>query len=135
MPASRPSMRCWTSHGRRPAPCASAWPCIPVKPTGGTGKTRLALRAAAEQVDRFDDGVFFVDLASVSDTDSVLALVARAMGINETRERSPLEEIKLHLRGQRVLLVLDNFEQVTVAATTLADLLQDCPELKVLVTS
>ena len=102
---------------------------------GGTGKTRLALRAAAEQVDRFDDGVFFVDLASVSDTDSVLALVARAMGINETRERSPLEEIKLHLRGQRVLLVLDNFEQVTVAATTLADLLQECPELKVLVTS
>jgi predicted ATPase len=102
---------------------------------GGTGKTRLALRAAADQVDRFEDGVFFVDLASVTDTDSCLALIARVVGLSEARERSLVDELKRHLRGQRVLLVLDNFEQVTVAAPALVDLLHDCPGLKLLVTS
>src|SRR5439155_9454380 len=102
---------------------------------GGTGKTRLALRAAADQVDRFEDGVYLVELASVTDTDSVLALVARVVGLSEARERSLLDELKRHLRGQHVLLVLDNFEQVTIAAPALVDLLYDCPELKLLVTS
>ncbi len=102
---------------------------------GGTGKTRLALRAAAEQVDRFPDGVFLVDLVSATDSDDVIALVAAAIGLTDTRERAPLEDVKRQLRAQRVLLVMDNFEQVMSAAPMLADLLADCPSLKIVVTS
>ncbi len=102
---------------------------------GGTGKTRLALRAAADQVDRFTDGVFFVDLVTATDADAVLALVAIAVGLADTKERSPLDELRRQLRAQRVLLVLDNFEQVAVAAPVLVELLADCPGLKLLVTS
>jgi predicted ATPase/class 3 adenylate cyclase len=102
---------------------------------GGTGKTRLALWVAADQIDRFDDGVFFVDLSAVRDIESVLAAIARAIGLSETSDQSLLEDLKSRLRYQRVLLVLDNFEQVTAAAPTAVELLQDCPGLKLLVTS
>jgi len=102
---------------------------------GGTGKTRLALRAAADQIDRFSDGVFLVDLISATNGDAVLALVATTVGLGDTAERSPLDELRRQLRSQQVLLVLDNFEQVTVAAPMLVDLLADCPGLKLLVTS
>jgi predicted ATPase/class 3 adenylate cyclase len=102
---------------------------------GGTGKTRLAIRAAADQVDRFTDGVYFVDLITATDSDAVLALMVAAMGLPETVERSPLEELRSRLRGQQVLLVLDNFERVTVAAPTIVELLAECPGLKILVTS
>jgi predicted ATPase/class 3 adenylate cyclase len=102
---------------------------------GGTGKTRLALRAAADQIDRFDDGVFFVDLSTVRDTESVLAAIPRAIGLSGTSEQSLLRELKRQLRERRMLLVLDNFEQVTVAAPTAVGLLHDCPGLNLLVTS
>ena len=102
---------------------------------GGSGKTRLAIRAAAEQIDRFSDGVYFVDLVTATGSDAVLALVATALDLADAAERCPLDELRRQLRGQRVLLVLDNFEQVTVAAPTLVGLLSDCPALKLLVTS
>jgi predicted ATPase/class 3 adenylate cyclase len=102
---------------------------------GGTGKTRLAIRAAVDQVDRFTDGVFFVDLITATHSDAVIALTAAAVGLAETVDRSPLDELRRRLRGQRVLLVLDNFEQVVVAAPILVELLADCPGLKLLVTS
>jgi predicted ATPase len=102
---------------------------------GGTGKTRLALRAAADQIDRFDDGVFFVDLSAVRDVDAVLPAIARTIGLSETSEQSLLADLKRQLRAQRVLLVLDNFEQVAAAAPTAVELLSDCPGLKLLVTS
>jgi predicted ATPase/class 3 adenylate cyclase len=102
---------------------------------GGSGKTRLALRAAADQIDRFTDGVFFVDLITATNADAVLGLIAAAIGLEETTDRSPLSELRRQLRGQRVLLVLDNFEQVTIAAPVLVELLADCPSLKLLVTS
>ncbi len=102
---------------------------------GGTGKTRLAIRSAADQIDRFTDGVYFVDLITATDTDAVLALTATAIGLADTVDRSPLDELRRQLRAQQVLLVLDNFEQVTVAAPTIVELLADCPGLKLLVTS
>ncbi len=101
---------------------------------GGTGKTRLALRVAADQIDRFTDGVFFVDLLTATDADAVLALMATAVGL-DPRERSPLDELRMLLRSQQVLIVLDTFEQVTVAGPMLVELLGDCPGLKLLVTS
>jgi len=102
---------------------------------GGTGKTRLSLQAAADLIDRFKDGVFFVDLAPSRESKSVLAAIARAVGLRETTDRPLLDELKEYLRAQMVLLVLDNFEQVTIAASTVMELLHGCPQLKVLVTS
>jgi predicted ATPase/class 3 adenylate cyclase len=102
---------------------------------GGTGKTRLALRAAADQLDRFEDGVFFVDLSAARDTESVLGTIGRAIGVAETGDQPMLTELTRQLHEQRTLLILDNFEQVTAAATTMMQLLQHCPELRLLVTS
>jgi class 3 adenylate cyclase len=102
---------------------------------GGTGKTRLALRAAADQVDRFEDGVFFVDLSAVRAAEDVPAGIARAIGLSETSGQGLLEELKERLRRQHILLLLDNFEQVTTAAPTAVELLEDCQGLKLLVTS
>ncbi len=102
---------------------------------GGTGKTRLALQAAAGLLDRFEDRVYFVDLASSRDPESVLAAIARTIGLREKSDRPLLDDLKGQIRTQKMLLLLDNFEQVTVAAPTMAELLQDCPELKQLVTS
>ena len=103
---------------------------------GGSGKTRLGIRAAADQIDRFDDGVFFVDLISATGTDSILTLVAAAVvPPDDAKGRPPLEEVRRHLRPRQVLLVLDTFEHVTSAAPALVDLLAECPGLKLLVTS
>ena len=79
---------------------------------GGSGKTRLAIRAAADQIDRFTDGVYFVELVTATDSDAVLALIATAIGLGDAAERSPLDELRRQLRAQQVLIVLDNFEQV-----------------------
>jgi predicted ATPase/class 3 adenylate cyclase len=102
---------------------------------GGTGKTRLALRVAADEIDRFDHGVFFVDLSAIRDTQAVLASIARTIGLTETADRPLLAELERQLHHQRVLLVLDNFEQVMSAAPTAVELLSGCPGLKLLVTS
>jgi predicted ATPase/class 3 adenylate cyclase len=102
---------------------------------GGIGKTRLALRAAADDIDRFDDEVFFVDLSPIRDSGSVLAAIARAIGLSDARDASLLDQLGARLREDRVLLLLDNFEQVTAAAPTAAQLLHECLRLKLLVTS
>jgi predicted ATPase/class 3 adenylate cyclase len=102
---------------------------------GGTGKTRLALRAAADEADRFEDGVFFVDLSAVRAAEDMPASIARAVGLSETSGQPLLEELKERLRLQHTLLVLDNFEQVTTAAPMTVELLEDCQGLKLLVTS
>jgi predicted ATPase/class 3 adenylate cyclase len=102
---------------------------------GGTGKTRLALRVAADEIDRFDHGVFFIDLSAIRDTQAVLASIARTVGLTETADRPLLAELERQLHHQRVLLVLDNFEQVMSAAPTAVELLSGCPGLKLLVTS
>ena len=102
---------------------------------GRTGKTRLALRVAADQVDRFEDGVFFVDLSALRAAEDVPAGIARAIGLSETSGQALVEELTGRLRQQHTLLVLDNFEQVTTAAPMAAELLEDCRGLKLLVTS
>jgi predicted ATPase len=103
--------------------------------TGGTGKTRLALQAAAELRDDFENRVYFVDLAASRDVESVLSVTARAIGLRGGSARPLLDDLREHIGSQNMLLLLDNFEQVTAAAPTMARLLQDCAELKQLVTS
>jgi predicted ATPase/DNA-binding XRE family transcriptional regulator len=101
----------------------------------GIGKTRLALQVASNAVEHFDDGIFFVDLSPVSDPDSVLPTIGRALGLKEAGER-PIEELLLDFaRDKRALLVLDNFEQVLDAAPLVVKLMESGPWLKAVVTS
>jgi len=102
---------------------------------GGIGKTRLALRVAASLDEVFDDGAFFVDLEAARGVDSVLVAIARALGLADAGEGSQLDELVGRLKDRRCLVVLDNFEQVTAAAPTVARLLEECPGPKLLITS
>jgi predicted ATPase/class 3 adenylate cyclase len=102
---------------------------------GGTGKTRLALQSGAELFDRFVDGTYFINLAPIRDPNAVLANIARTIGLSESSNGSMLNDLKDQLREKTILLLLDNFEQVTSAAMQVAELLQSCPQLKLLTTS
>jgi predicted ATPase/DNA-binding CsgD family transcriptional regulator len=102
---------------------------------GGTGKTRLALQAAADLLDSFSDGVFFVSLAPLADPELVPSAIAQALDIKETGGRSLVQSLQDFLREKRLLLVLDNFEHVLAAAPVVASLLGAEPGLSVLVTS
>jgi predicted ATPase/transcriptional regulator with XRE-family HTH domain len=122
----------------------------------GVGKTRIALAVAekvlhsselekaapfrrdvagsAAEARPFLDGVFFVGLSPVSDPGLVVSAITQALELRETSE-PPLEVLKKHLQTKRVLLVLDNFEQVLGAALLLSELLLECPGLTCLITS
>ncbi len=102
---------------------------------GGVGKTRLALQVAAEIADRFTDGVFFVNLAPVSDPALVVPTIAETLDIREESGQPLLEHVKQELQHKHLLLLLDNFEQVVSAGVQLVDVLAACPHLKILVTS
>ena len=103
--------------------------------TGGSGKTRLSLQAAADLSEHFRDGVFFVALAPISDAQLVLPAIAQTLAITESGRQSLRDAVIAFLRDKQLLLVLDNFEQVMDAASLVADLLQGVARLKVLVTS
>ena len=127
---------------------------------GGTGKTRLALEVAHRIDDlrltvddyqarnsqtptrqssivnrQFPDGVFFVDLAPITDPALVPSAIAAALGVREQPGQPLLDTLKGYLREKQILLLLDNFEQVVAAARVAADLLAAAPRLKVIVTS
>jgi predicted ATPase len=102
---------------------------------GGTGKTRLALRAASELARPFTDGVYFVDLAPVREPEGVPAAIARTIGLRETSDRPLMDKLEGQLHARSMLLLLDNFEQVTSAAPMMGQLLENCSHLKLLVTS
>jgi predicted ATPase/class 3 adenylate cyclase len=110
---------------------------------GGVGKTRLALHAAAELLDDsvlsrdegFADGIYFVNLAPISDAGLVASAIAQTLGVREAAGRPLLNQLQDYLRGKHMLLLLDNFEQVVIAAALVADLLASCPRLTILVTS
>ena len=102
---------------------------------GGTGKTRLALQAAADLLDDFPDGTFFAPLATLSEAELFLSAVAEALGVREIGEQPLDESLKDYLHDRRLLLLLDNFEQVLGAAPNVTEMLAGAPELKVLATS
>jgi predicted ATPase/class 3 adenylate cyclase/Tfp pilus assembly protein PilF len=102
---------------------------------GGIGKTRLALQAAADLLDEFPDGTFFVPLATLSEVELLLPTVAETLGVRETAEQPLEESLKDYLSERRLLLLLDNFEQVLGAAPAVTELLAGAPGLKVLATS
>ncbi len=100
---------------------------------GGIGKTRLAIAAATGA--NFPDGVLFVDLAPVHDPRLVPAAIALALGVRDSAEVPLLDRIADSIGGRRLLLMLDNCEQVTDAASDLARLLSAAPQLVILATS
>jgi len=102
---------------------------------GGIGKTSLSLQVAISLLDEFAHGVFFVGLAAISDPELVLPTIAQTLGIRENRSKPLRESVIEYLCDKRLLLVLDNLEQVVAAAPVVADLLAACPQLKILVTS
>ena len=101
---------------------------------GGTGKTRLALQLAAEASDDFPDGIYFVALDSVRDASLVPSVIASTIGL-AVGGSAPLDALQNHLRDRRVLIVLDNFEQVVDAASDVSHLLREAPEVKIIVTT
>jgi predicted ATPase/class 3 adenylate cyclase len=102
---------------------------------GGTGKTRLSQEAAAEMLDIFPDGVFFIPLAPISDPELVPTTIARTIGVREGGGLPPLENLKSFLKDKHMLLLLDNFEQVMDATVGVSELLLAAPNLKLMVTS
>jgi predicted ATPase/class 3 adenylate cyclase/DNA-binding CsgD family transcriptional regulator len=102
---------------------------------GGTGKTRLGVQVAAELLADFKDGVWFVNLAPISDPTLVAATVAQTLGIKEQAGRALSDSLKDYLGEKQLLLLLDNFEQVVEAAPLVSELLASAPGLNVLATS
>ncbi len=102
---------------------------------GGTGKSRLGLRVATELLHSFKDGAFYVPLAPVRTPDLVPSAIARALGVREGQGRTLLEALEEFLREKELLLLLDNFEHVRQGARALAQLMTQCPLVKVLITS
>ncbi len=101
----------------------------------GVGKTRLALQLVQDLAPDFTDGVVYIPLAPIRDAALVPGVVAQALGIREVASSSPTEQVQAFLQEKHVLLVLDNFEQVLDAASFVADVLETCPRLSVLVSS
>jgi non-specific serine/threonine protein kinase len=102
---------------------------------GGTGKTRLALKVAADHLDRFSDGVFFADLSPIVDPALVPSVIAQALLVRGQPGRDLLDAVADHLRDRHLLLVLDNSERVIEAGLTVARLLDAAPRFTVLATS
>ncbi len=102
---------------------------------GGTGKTRLSLQLAAEAAASFPDGAFWVALAPISDPELVPSTIAHSLGVQVSGNEQPIDRLTEHLRGKKLLLVLDNFEQILAAAPTISTLLAASPDLKVVTSS
>jgi predicted ATPase/DNA-binding SARP family transcriptional activator len=94
---------------------------------GGSGKTRLALQAAAELVEAYQQGIWWIALAALKDPDLVEPTIARVVGAKNG--------VAEHLRGQKTLLLLDNFEHLLDAAPRISALLSEAPDVRVLTTS
>jgi predicted ATPase/class 3 adenylate cyclase len=102
---------------------------------GGAGKTRLSLQAAADLLDDFDDGVFFVGLAGIAEPSLVMSTIAQALGVKETGGLSPEESLERFLHGRELLLVLDNLEHLLDSAPQVSNLILKAPAVKAIVSS
>jgi predicted ATPase/class 3 adenylate cyclase len=103
---------------------------------GGIGKTRLALQAAAEVIEDYPDGVWFIDLAPLTDPQLVAKATARAMGVIEIGSEALAQTLCSHLKPTRTLLILDNCEHLIDACASLIEaMLRAAPALRVVATS
>jgi predicted ATPase/class 3 adenylate cyclase len=102
---------------------------------GGTGKTRLALQVGSAVLEGFERGVYFVNLAPLTDADLVASAIAETLKVKEIPGQDILAALVEYLRDRQLLLVLDNFEHLLPAAGVVHRLLVDCSSLSILVTS
>jgi predicted ATPase/class 3 adenylate cyclase len=102
---------------------------------GGTGKTRLSLQAAADLLDEYEHGAYFVPLATITDPDLVIPTIAAIFNVSESGGQSIDALLKQYLAEKHLLLVLDNLEQVVSAAPKIAELLAAAPRLKIITSS
>jgi predicted ATPase/class 3 adenylate cyclase len=102
---------------------------------GGTGKTRLATELGNRARGAFSDGIFFVSLENLTERSVVASAIAQTVGARMPGHIDPEDVLAEHLANRQLLLILDNFEQVIVAASLVAQLLSRAPGLRVLVTS
>jgi predicted ATPase/class 3 adenylate cyclase len=103
---------------------------------GGIGKTRLSLQVAADVVQWFPDGVYFVPLSAVTDPDLIASAIAQSIGLTIAGNDQPLDAVLGHLRGKRLLLVLDNFEQLMPdGAAVVSGILRESADVKAIVSS
>lgn len=102
---------------------------------GGTGKSRLSLRVAEEVIHTMPDGAFFVGLAAIREAELVLPAIAGVLKVKEESGRPLLDSLKAHLADRSLLLVLDNFEQVSQAARDVGQLQAASPGLRILTSS
>ncbi len=102
---------------------------------GGTGKTRLSLQVAADLLDEFEHGVWFVELASITDPELVLPTIASTLKVKESAGTTIEQSLQDYLHKKQLLLVVDNFEQVVGAALKIVPLLNAAPKIKIMVSS
>jgi predicted ATPase/class 3 adenylate cyclase len=118
------------------SPVSSDCRLLTLTGSGGTGKTRLALRVAADLLERYEDGVWLVELAPLSDPDLVPQAVAMVLGTRASPGRPMTQTVVESLKTKRMLLLLDNCEHLLGACAILADtLLRACPGVQILATS
>ncbi len=104
--------------------------------SGGSGKSRLALQVAVDELDGTGDGVWLVELAPLSDSNLVPQTVANALGVKEEQGKPLIQSLIEHLKSKRLLLLLDNCEHLLDACARLSDLLiRQCPGVQILTTS
>jgi predicted ATPase/transcriptional regulator with XRE-family HTH domain len=101
----------------------------------GIGKSSLSLQVAHDVLDSFGDGVYFAGLASIAEPDLVTITIAHALGVQQKAGESLLRSIQQAFGGKKILLLLDNFEQILDASPAVLELLGACPHLQILVTS
>jgi predicted ATPase/DNA-binding CsgD family transcriptional regulator len=103
--------------------------------TGGIGKTRLALQAASNALDEFENGVFFVSLAPISSGKHIVQTAAEAIGFPLSTEEEPIDQLLAYLRRRQLLLLMDNFEHLLDSVDVVSAILKDAPGVKILATS
>jgi predicted ATPase/class 3 adenylate cyclase len=111
-------------------------PLVTIVGSGGVGKTRAALHAGADMLDGSGDGVWFVELAPLSDRKLLAGAIAVALGLREQSDGPALEMLVAHLKSKRLLLILDNCEHLVEEAATIADaILRHCHNVRLIATS
>ena len=115
---------------------AESEPLVTLLGPGGIGKTRVALQVGANLLERYGDGVWFVDLAPVAEDAMVPSYAAQVFQLLESPNRSPADALLAYLKNKSLLIIFDNCEQVIAgSADIVASILQDCPGVKILATT
>ena len=102
---------------------------------GGVGKTTLAIHFSSSLLDKYPDGVFFINLAPLTQSEKIILEIAHTLKIKQDAQKSTVENLEEHLSTKKLLLILDNFEHVMDGASQVNDLLQSLPNLQMIITS